>query len=60
VGSGTLAAEMEWVRSPKALTDRAVDTSSVRGMVEGVVRPGMEPHEKLLALYQHSGVSRKE
>ncbi len=45
-------AAVEVVDCPKVLPDRAVDTSSLAGIVKGVCKPDMKPQEKFLALYQ--------
>jgi len=48
--SAVLAVEV--VDTPKVLPDRAIDTSSLAGIVQGVCRPGTKPQERFLALYQ--------
>ena len=47
----SVAAAVETIDTPKVLPDRAVDTSSLEGIIKGVVRPGMKQQAKLLALY---------
>jgi transglutaminase superfamily protein len=43
---------VEGVAVPKVLPDRAVDTSSIEGIVKGMCKEGMKPQERFLALYQ--------
>jgi hypothetical protein len=53
LGIGCAAARaVETVETPKVLPDRAIDASSLEGIVAGVCKPGMKPHEKFLALYE--------
>jgi hypothetical protein len=43
---------LEIVDTPKVLPDRAVDTSSLKTIVQGVCKPGMTEQQRFLALYQ--------
>ncbi len=43
---------VEVVDCPKVLPDRAIDTSSLESIIQGVVKPGMSEQDKFLALYQ--------
>ena len=41
------------VVNPHVTTDRSIDTSSVKAMVAGLVKPGMSDREKALAIYNY-------
>ncbi len=48
-GAGEVTVEK--VDTPKVLTDKYVDTTSLEGIVNGIVKEGMSDQEKLIAFY---------
>ncbi len=50
--AGEVEAVPQAIEVPRVLPDGCVDTSSMEGILKGLIKPGMTEHQKVLSIYQ--------